>query len=161
MAESRRLSLADDRATLEQGRRLGAALLAVRPAALMVFLQGELGAGKTTLVRGCLAALGHQGRVPSPTYTLIEPYELSGLRVFHVDLYRLRAAAEIEGIGLGEEIGPGAIALIEWPERGAGWLPQPDLRLRLEIVPQGRRLECEPVSAIGQTILDRWIGLCR
>ncbi|GMW05696.1 MAG: tRNA (adenosine(37)-N6)-threonylcarbamoyltransferase complex ATPase subunit type 1 TsaE [Gammaproteobacteria bacterium] len=153
MAESDCLILADASATEEQGRRLGAALLAVRPRELIVFLEGDLGAGKTTLVRGFLRALGHRGRVPSPTYTLIEPYEVAGFRVCHIDLYRIRAPAEVDGLGLADQLGPGSVALIEWPERGAGELPLADIRLCLEIAADGRLLQRLGTSEIGRSVL--------
>ncbi len=153
MAESHGLILADSNATEEQGRRLGAALCAVRPDELIVYLEGELGAGKTTLVRGFLAALGHHGRVPSPTYTLVEPYDVSGYRVCHIDLYRILGPADVEGLGLADQLGPGTVALIEWPERGAGELPPPDIRLHLEIAGAGRVLQRLALSKAGRAVL--------
>jgi tRNA threonylcarbamoyladenosine biosynthesis protein TsaE len=150
-----RLILDDEDATVRLGRRLGAALRAAGPPSLVMFLEGELGAGKTTLARGFLAALGHEGRVPSPTYTLIEPYEVGGYRVLHVDLYRIRTAAEVEDLGLLDQLGAGAVALIEWPERGGRYLPEPDIRLRLEQRPPGRSLDCVAETPAGREVLDR------
>ncbi len=159
MVESAPLTLADAAATHAQGRRLADALRAIRPDSLILFLEGELGAGKTTLARGFLEALGHRGRVPSPTYTLIEPYELAGYRVYHVDLFRIRQARELGELDLAEQLGTGAIALIEWPDHGAGYLPDADIRLRLDILPQGRALTCEGVSETGRAVLTKWASV--
>jgi tRNA threonylcarbamoyladenosine biosynthesis protein TsaE len=100
-------------------------------AALSVFLQGELGTGKTTLARALLRELGVVGTVRSPTYTLIEHYPLSDLQVLHLDLYRLRDASELEHLGLRDELHAGVLVLIEWPERAPQGLPVPDLRILL------------------------------
>src|ERR1700742_2364813 len=120
-----RLGLADADAT----EAAGAALGKVFPAqACVIFLHGDLGAGKTTLVRGLLRALGHAGRVPSPTYTLVEPYEIGPLSLKHLDLYRIADPEELEYLGVRELAGT---VLIEWPERGGHFLPEPDLDCRL------------------------------
>jgi tRNA threonylcarbamoyladenosine biosynthesis protein TsaE len=103
-------------------------------------LQGELGAGKTTLVRGLLRGLGHSGSVRSPTYTLLEPYEFPGLSVLHFDLYRLADPDELEYLGVREQSGEGSLWLVEWPDRGSGWLPAPDLVVTLVVEGDGRRL---------------------
>ena len=153
MAESRSLILADPQATREQGRRLAATLQVLRPAQLIVYLEGDLGAGKTTLARGFLEGLGHEGRVPSPTYTLVEPYEVSGYRVYHIDLYRVRDPRELDDLGLADQLGSGAVALIEWPDHGAGRLPPPDVRVRLDVVPAGRALVYEGLTDLGHSVL--------
>jgi tRNA threonylcarbamoyladenosine biosynthesis protein TsaE len=110
----------------------------------IIFLHGQLGAGKTTLVRGLLRALGVEGAVRSPTYTLIEPYDIKtdlGLkRVFHLDLYRLADPEELDYLGWQELLGGGGLLLIEWPERGAELLPSPDLRIELVMQSPGRAL---------------------
>lgn len=122
--------------------RLGAALArSLRwstSGALTLYLQGELGSGKTTLARGLLGELGVEGTVRSPTYTLLETYEPAGHRVLHLDLYRLSGAAELTPLGLRDELGPGVLLLIEWPERAASGLPPPDLRVFLSLAPVGR-----------------------
>ncbi|MDX1606983.1 MAG: tRNA (adenosine(37)-N6)-threonylcarbamoyltransferase complex ATPase subunit type 1 TsaE [Candidatus Competibacterales bacterium] len=133
MSLSRTLQLPDTAAT----EALGAALAARLPVPALVGLRGDLGAGKTTLVRGLLRALGHQGAVKSPTYTLVEPYELAGQRVLHCDLYRLGDPEELEYLGLREEFGQ-ALVLVEWPERGAGWLPPSTMEIELQHRPDGR-----------------------
>lgn len=115
------------------------------PPGALVFLHGDLGAGKTTLVRGLLRAYGVSGAVRSPTYTLIEPYEVavgpSQRRLYHLDLYRLADPEELEYLGWQELLADGGLLLIEWPERGAGWLPAPDLRLSITMQPPGRTLK--------------------
>ncbi len=119
---------------------LGARLARTVPAGSVIFLQGDLGAGKTTLVRGFLRARGYRGAVKSPTYTLVEPYPLDdGITVHHLDLYRLGDPEELEWIGLRDLFSEDSICLIEWPERGAGSLPQPDMVVRLEIEGNSRR----------------------
>jgi tRNA threonylcarbamoyladenosine biosynthesis protein TsaE len=131
----------------------GAALAAAcGDASPVIFLVGDLGAGKTTLARGFLRHLGHAGAVRSPTYTLIEAYEAGGRRVCHLDLYRIADPGELEFLGLRDLIDDGAILLVEWPERGQGWLPAPDLAIRIEHHPDGRRLGWTAVGALGERL---------
>lgn len=158
MAESGPVTLEGPAATEDCGRRFALAVLAARPPSLMIFLEGDLGAGKTTFARGFLAGLGHQGRVPSPTYTLVEPYVLCGYRVYHIDLYRIRDPAELDDLGLADLLAEGAVALIEWPDHGAGHVPQADIRLRLEPVPGGRALTARDLTGTGRDVLGR-VGL--
>lgn len=111
----------------------------------IVYLAGDLGVGKTTLVRGLLRALGYEGRVKSPSYGLIESYSIDGLEVHHLDLYRLGHPEEIAYLGLEELLEPDSLMLIEWPERGAGWLPAADWTVRISHEPDGRRtIRLEP-----------------
>ncbi|MFA5938651.1 MAG: tRNA (adenosine(37)-N6)-threonylcarbamoyltransferase complex ATPase subunit type 1 TsaE [Sinimarinibacterium sp.] len=107
----------------------------------VVFLEGELGAGKTTLTRGFLRALGVVGTVRSPTYTLMEPYEIGARTVVHMDLYRLRDPEELWGLGLDSYSPDRALWLVEWPEKGADLLPAPLLRIRLQYFGTGRTLD--------------------
>lgn len=132
--------------------RLGAALARALPNAAAIYLYGELGAGKTALVRAALRALGHQGAVRSPTYTLLEPYELNGRSIQHLDLYRLSDPQELEYLGLRDTVDEG-ISLVEWPERGAGWLPAADLSIHLSYLDHGRAARLTAGSETGRTLL--------
>jgi tRNA threonylcarbamoyladenosine biosynthesis protein TsaE len=145
--------LDDASATEGFGERLAGAVKHSVASRLMIFLQGDLGAGKTTFSRGFLRGLGHQGRVPSPTYTLIEPYELEPLPVYHMDLYRLQDGAELEFLGL-EDLPEHSVLLVEWPERAAIELGQPDLCLSLELAGQGRELKLDALSARAAKLLS-------
>ena len=118
-------------------------------APLAIYLEGDLGAGKTTFSRGFLRGLGFSGSVKSPTYTLIEPYEVGGVAVFHCDLYRLADPGELEYLGLGDHFAERAIMLIEWPARGGALLPAPDVKIQFEVTPEGRRLSISSHSARG------------
>ncbi|WP_144393919.1 tRNA (adenosine(37)-N6)-threonylcarbamoyltransferase complex ATPase subunit type 1 TsaE [Pleionea sediminis] len=116
----------------EQTEALGAELGRALNGKGLVFLKGDLGAGKTTLARGLLRGLGFGGSIKSPTYTLVEPYEFGEYRVYHFDLYRLADPEELEFIGVDEYFSDsGALLLVEWPEKGTGWLPEPHITLEL------------------------------
>lgn len=130
--------LADAQATERAGAALArcTGLQRVR----QIHLRGDLGAGKTTLVRGFLHALGHHGAVRSPTYTLLEPYEFPGLTVLHFDLYRVADPEELEYLGVREQSDARTLWLVEWPERGRGWLPEPELVASLQLAGTGRLL---------------------
>lgn len=131
----REIALADEAATAA----LGAQLAAVLKPGDAVALAGDLGAGKTTLARAALRSLGIDEDVPSPTFTLVQHYEVRGLPIGHFDLYRIENDSEIEQLGLEDALQHGA-ALIEWPERAGAWLPPDVLRIELQISgPQSRR----------------------
>lgn len=134
---------------------LGEALAATRPRRAVVFLEGELGAGKSTLARAWLRALGVRGAIKSPTYALVERYAIPGGEAAHLDLYRLAAAAELDFLGLDELAAEATLWLVEWPERGAGSLPPPDLCLRLVVEGAGRRAAVRAASAEGEAWLAR------
>jgi tRNA threonylcarbamoyladenosine biosynthesis protein TsaE len=146
------------------GRALGTAIDAVE-AAFIVGLEGELGAGKTTLVGGILRAWGIPGPVRSPTYTLIEPYEsagsAAGKRIYHLDLYRLVDAGEVEPLGIRDLLEPGAVLLIEWPSRAAGALPAFDLTIDIDyaVAPAvGRQVTLTPHSSFGASTVRRIVA---
>lgn len=132
---------------------LGARLATRLVPGLVLFLRGELGAGKTTLVRGVLHGLGHAGAVKSPTYTLVEPYTLRGLAVYHFDLYRLNDPEELEFLGMRDYLEGSGVCLIEWPERGAGMLPEPDVEIAIESMEEGRVVRLKACTERGAAIL--------
>ena len=139
----------------EATEALATALAMTRPARAVVYLEGELGAGKSTLARAWLRALGVTGAIKSPTYTLVERYAIPGGEAAHLDLYRLAAAAELDFLGLDELAADATLWLVEWPERGEGGLPPPDLRLRLVADGSGRRVGLEAGSEAGRAWLGR------
>lgn len=155
------LILQDETASLDLAGRLFGHL----PAGCLIFLRGNLGAGKTTFVRGYLRAAGFQGAVKSPTFTLVEEYALSDQTLFHFDLYRLNDPEELEWMGIRDYLHPDATCFIEWPERGCGILPEPDLEIALHIEgPAARRAEISASTKKGLDILarlaeDTWVRL--
>lgn len=140
----------DEAAMVGLGESLGKAL---RPGTI-IFLEGELGMGKTTFARGVLRAFGHKGAVKSPTYTLVEPYQLGEQALFHFDLYRLGDPEELEFMGIRDYFDDNSIALLEWPERGAGILPTPDLLITITLSGQGRRLRFAAATERGVECLE-------
>ncbi len=138
----------------EQQEVTGAILSSLCPHGSIIYLHGDLGAGKTTLVRGFLQGLGHVGPVKSPTYTLLEPYEIKGKNFCHLDLYRVSDAGELEYLGLRDLLQDGATLLVEWPERGEGELPVPDLVIHIRYLQQGRDLEMVAGTELGEQVLD-------
>jgi len=141
------VATADDMRAL--GRALGNALRTAGGGALVIGIEGELGAGKTTLVAGVLASLGVAGAIRSPTYTLIEPYDAAGLQLYHIDLYRLSEPRELGALGLRDFALPWHLWLIEWPERGTNVLPAPDLRIALRVTAEGHPVEASAHSPLG------------
>ncbi|MBT3335446.1 MAG: tRNA (adenosine(37)-N6)-threonylcarbamoyltransferase complex ATPase subunit type 1 TsaE [Methylococcales bacterium] len=127
--------------TTEETEQYGATLYRSLGKSRLVFLTGDLGAGKTTLVRGVLRSLGYQGIVKSPTYTLVEEYHVSGVTIVHFDLYRVKDPEELEWIGIRDYLQQDSYCFIEWPEMGFGYLPKPDFHLKLSSGSAGHSLE--------------------
>lgn len=141
----------DESAMLALAGRLAASI----NGRLVIFLHGDLGAGKTTFSRGLIQALGHHGAVKSPTYTLVEPYPQLTPPVYHFDLYRLADPEELEYIGIHDYFEQTALFLIEWPEKGSGWLPPADLDIRLEQDrPQQRRISINANNKTGLAVIQ-------
>ena len=128
------IALADEQATVDFGRDLGQTLRARYHGRAVIFLHGQLGAGKTTLVRGLLQGLGYSGVVKSPTYTLLEPYNVDGQEVYHFDLYRVNDPQELEFVGFDEIVDGAGLKLFEWPEKASSWLPLADVQVTLSVV---------------------------
>jgi len=145
-----KLSLADEEATITFSHRLAEQL----EPGMVIYLYGNLGAGKTTLVRGILKALGYTGRVKSPTYTLVEPYRIDGLDLLHFDLYRLRDESEWDSAGFRDDYDGKNIFLIEWPENATGSIPGPDVTITLDILPKGRTLVALANTETGKRCLE-------
>ncbi len=120
-----------------------------------IHLVGELGAGKTCFSRGFIWALGHTGSVKSPTYTLVEPYDIGEWRLFHFDLYRLADPEELEFMGFRDYLDQQVINLIEWPSKGEGSLPSPDLKINIEFAEPGRNIKVEALTGQAQDLLEK------
>lgn len=132
---------------------LGAGMARRLRPGMVIYFHGSLGAGKTTCVRGLLHGLGHRGAVKSPTYTLVEPYELGGRAVYHFDLYRMKSAEELEFLGMRDYLEQHGVCLVEWPERGAGVLPPPDVDVSIEQSEDGRIVQLTSHSENGAALL--------
>ena len=147
-----KLAVPDEAAMIALGERLAEACH--DPA--VFYLRGPLGAGKTTLVRGFMRGMGYDAAVKSPTYTLIEPYEAGSRLLYHLDLYRIHDAVELEYLGLRELQDGGAVLLVEWPERGAGFLPPADVSIEIDYAADGRRVSLKGHSAAGKNLLEEY-----
>ncbi|MGV6827181.1 MAG: tRNA (adenosine(37)-N6)-threonylcarbamoyltransferase complex ATPase subunit type 1 TsaE [bacterium] len=121
----------------------------------VIHLQGDLGAGKTTMVRGMLRGRGYNGAVRSPTYTLIEPYPLPETTLYHLDLYRIGDSEELEYLGFRDILAEAAVIVIEWPERATDYLPEPDIRIELSHVAGGRNVDMCGISATGKQLINK------
>lgn len=150
-----RYDLADSEATITMGNTLAQLIKNELKKGIIVYLHGELGAGKTTLTRGFVQAMGHKGNVKSPTYTLVEPYELGSWNVYHFDLYRLGDPEELEYMGIRDYFGENSCCFIEWPEKGEGLLPKPDLIITMEYVGSERQITFEPKTELLQLMLNK------
>jgi tRNA threonylcarbamoyladenosine biosynthesis protein TsaE len=146
--------LEDEFKTLELAKRLAGSTAHLSQMGLTFFLQGNLGVGKTTFSRGFLRGLGHKGKVKSPTFTLVEPYKLESVRVFHFDLYRLADPEELEFMGIRDYFESDCICLIEWPDKGESLLNQPDLEIFFEYYQNGRKAKLEAHSSVGEQLLS-------
>ena len=146
----RSLQLASEVETLAFGRALAPLL----EPGMTVHLRGDLGAGKTTLVRGILRGLGYEGRVKSPTFTLLEPYNFSRLYLYHFDFYRFLDPQELEDTGFREYFNPQSVCLIEWPEKAPG-LPPADLDIELHVIAEGRAMAITAHTEVGRRCLDK------
>ncbi|WP_439101587.1 tRNA (adenosine(37)-N6)-threonylcarbamoyltransferase complex ATPase subunit type 1 TsaE [Congregibacter sp.] len=131
----------------------GGDLARVMPPGTTLYLHGELGVGKTTLTRGIAQGLGHGGAVKSPTYTLVEPYLDLATPLYHFDLYRLGDPEELEYLGIRDYFDGRALVVVEWPERGGDFLPQPDVEIRLAVSDAGRRLQISAYGDAGEACL--------
>ena len=141
------LHLADEEAMVAFGGQLAR----ITQGHGLIFLEGDLGAGKTTLSRGIIRGLGHTGAVKSPTFTLVEPYEIGDIRAYHFDLYRLVDPEELEFMGIRDYFDEDALCLIEWPQQGAGFLPKADLTITIRPHNTGRALTLSPQGSRGET----------
>lgn len=145
------LFIPDEQAMFELASRLAALELTTA----IFYLYGELGAGKTTFVRGFLRGLGYKNSVKSPTYTLVEEYSFKKFHVFHFDLYRLNQPQELDYLGIEDYFIPNAICFVEWPEKGVGKLPLPDLSCYIEHAGDARKLKLIAHSVLGEEIMRR------
>lgn len=151
MSKQQTYFLADHDATVALGKQLGGAL----QGSAIVYLDGCLGAGKTTLCRGILSAFGYSGAVKSPTYTLVEPYELDSQIIYHFDLYRLGDPEELEYMGIRDYFSANAVCIVEWFERGEGILPKPDILVALTPKELGREAKLSALSPLGESVVKQ------
>lgn len=148
-----KIELADS----DETELLGAALGNILPQKCLMFLVGDLGAGKTTLMRGLLRAMGHKGAVKSPTYSLVEEYRFADRSVFHFDLYRLKDPEELEWLGIDDYLQQQALVCIEWPEMGDGHLPPADLEIKLVYQNTGRSIEINILAeSLKNSLIIHW-----
>ncbi len=151
----------DEESMLQFGQQLATAVKEVLinhpDIGVVIYLKGDLGAGKTTLTRSIVRSFGYQGNVKSPTYTLVEEYQLSPFTLYHFDLYRLADPEELEFMGIKDYFRPQTLCLLEWPSKGQGMIPEADLVIELEYAELGRNLNLSSQSDIGKQI-KHWLG---
>lgn len=145
--------LADEIATIAMGKRIADIVKSKLKQGITVYLNGDLGAGKTTLTRGFVQGMGHIGNVKSPTYTLVEPYDLSDWQVYHFDLYRLADPEELEYMGIRDYFNDRSCSFIEWPEKGQGMIASADMVIDLAYFDEQRSITLQSASEIGQQLL--------
>jgi tRNA threonylcarbamoyladenosine biosynthesis protein TsaE len=154
-----RFALPDEDATTRLGTALASAvssiLTAISERGLVVALSGELGAGKTSVVRAALRAFGVCGAIKSPSFALVEPYVVSSLNFYHFDFYRLADPAQFSFAGFRDMFGPGTVCLVEWPEKAGRNLPAADLRIAMQVVDEGRQAVLTAATELGATCLQR------
>jgi tRNA threonylcarbamoyladenosine biosynthesis protein TsaE len=146
--------LADELATIALGKQLADIVKIELKQGIIVFLNGDLGAGKTTLTRGFVQGMGHVGNVKSPTYTLVEPYDLQDWQVYHFDLYRLADAEELEYMGIRDYFSNHCCSFIEWPEKGQGMLPKADMTIDLAYLDEQRQVSLQANTPLGELLLS-------
>ncbi|AOT07096.1 tRNA (adenosine(37)-N6)-threonylcarbamoyltransferase complex ATPase subunit type 1 TsaE [Pseudoalteromonas luteoviolacea] len=142
--------LANEEATVELGKKLASSIVE----GAVFYMHGDLGAGKTTMTRGIVQGLGHTGNVKSPTYTLVEPYELPMKSVYHFDLYRLGDPEELEFMGIRDYFATNAVCIVEWPEKGGGFIPEPDMDIYLAYHGNAREVTLKAHSERGLQVLS-------
>lgn len=147
--------LIDENATIAMGALVAQIIKNEIKQGIVVYLKGDLGAGKTTLTRGFVQAMGHKGNVKSPTYTLVEPYELDDFNVYHFDLYRLSDPEELEFMGIRDYFNEQSCCFIEWPEKGQGAIAQPDLTINIEYVEEQRKITFEEKSTLSALLIAK------
>ncbi|MBB1275792.1 MULTISPECIES: tRNA (adenosine(37)-N6)-threonylcarbamoyltransferase complex ATPase subunit type 1 TsaE [unclassified Pseudoalteromonas] len=151
MTRSFEFHLTDEIATVTMGNRVADII----EQGAVIYLHGDLGAGKTTFTRGVVQGFGHTGKVKSPTYTLVEPYELERANVYHFDLYRLGDPEELEYMGIRDYFSADAICVVEWPEKGGEFIPVPDLDITLSYVGNERKIVINSASERGIAIVEK------
>lgn len=151
MVDSVNINLHDEESMVAFGKTLAE----VAQGKGVFYLMGDLGMGKTTLSRGIILGSGHQGSVKSPTYTLVEPYEMNDKRIYHFDLYRLSDPEELEYLGIRDYFEGDALCLVEWPAKGAGMLPEPDIIIEITLDGLGRNLSVQAKTEYGRVVADK------
>ena len=146
-------SLVDEQATVAMGKKLAAIVKNELKQGIVVYLNGDLGAGKTTITRGFVQGMGHIGHVKSPTYTLVEPYDLADWQVYHFDLYRLGDPEELEFMGIRDYFNENCCCFIEWPEKGVGLLANADITINMAYQGEQRTVEFHAHNALGKSVL--------